>query len=89
MDNYQQLPQLETYNKVDQKIKEALDLDLNDRSGLKRGTGAPIVIHNRQHEKKREVDYGKYINQVGVTRPYDNLKEKTGNHTSYLQVGCF
>ena len=53
MDNYQQLPQLETYNKVDQKNKEALDLDLNDRSGLKRGTGAPIVIHNRQHEKKK------------------------------------
>ena len=50
MDIYQHLPQLETYNKVEQQTKEALDLDLNECPGLKGGTGAPIVIHNSQQE---------------------------------------
>ena len=48
------LPQLEPYNKVEKKIKEALDLDLNERPGLKRGTGAPIVMPMRQHASKKE-----------------------------------
>ena len=47
MDIKQQLPQLETYNKVEKKIKESPDLDLNERPRLKRGTGVPIVIHKR------------------------------------------
>ena len=47
MDTKQQLPQLETYNKVEKKIKESPDLDLNERPRLKRGTGVPIVIHKR------------------------------------------
>ena len=47
MDTEQKLPQLETYNKFDQEIKEALDLYLNERPSLKRETRAPIVIHKR------------------------------------------
>ena len=52
MDTEQQLPQLETYNKVEKQIKEAFDLDINERPRLKRGAGAPIVIHKRQHANK-------------------------------------
>ena len=52
MDTNQQLTQLETYNEVEKQIKEALKLDNNERPGLKRGTGAPIVIHKRQHANK-------------------------------------
>ena len=47
MDTEQKLPQLETYNKFDQEIKEALDLYLNESPSLKRETRAPIVIHKR------------------------------------------
>ena len=54
MDNKQQLPQLETYNEVDQNIKEALDLDINECPRLKRGTVAPVLIHKRQQSKKKE-----------------------------------
>ena len=53
MDTEQQLPQLETYNKVEKKIKEAFDLDINERPRLKRGAGAPIVIHKRLQAKKK------------------------------------
>ena len=52
MDTEQQVPQLETYNKVEKKIKEAFDLDINERPRLKRGAGAPIVIHKRLQAKK-------------------------------------
>ena len=48
MDTEQKLPQLETYNKFEQEIKEALDLDINERPRLKMVTGVPIVIHKRQ-----------------------------------------
>ena len=48
MDIKQQLPQLETYNKVEQQIKEALDLDINECPRLKRVNGALIVIHKRR-----------------------------------------
>ena len=54
MDNKQQLPQLETYNVVDQNIKEALDLDLNECPRLKSGTVAPVLIHKRQQAKKKD-----------------------------------
>ena len=55
MDTNQQLPQLETYNKDEQQIKEVLDLDLNDHSRLKRGTGLPIVIHKRRKANEKEM----------------------------------
>ena len=54
MDTKQQLPQLETYNKVRQQIKEALNLDLNELQEFKRGTWAPILIQKRRQENKEE-----------------------------------
>ena len=54
MDTEQQLPQLETYNKVRQQIKEALNLDLNELQEFKRGTWAPILIQKRRQENKEE-----------------------------------
>ena len=54
MDTKHQLPQLETYSKVDQKIKEALDWDLNDSPGLIRVTMETIVIHKRRQANEKE-----------------------------------
>ena len=54
MDTNQQLTQLETYNKVEKQIKEALKLDNNERPGLKRGTGAPIVVQKTKQENEKE-----------------------------------
>ena len=53
MDTEKQLTQIETCNKVEQKNKGAFDLDLNERSMLKRGTGAPIVVHKRRHANEK------------------------------------
>ena len=42
MDTKKQLPQLETYNKVEQQMEEAPDLYINDRPRLKRVLGCPL-----------------------------------------------
>ena len=54
MDTKQQLPQLETYNKVEQQIKDTLDLDINELPRLKRGTVESVVILKRRQANKKE-----------------------------------
>ena len=54
MDTEHKLPQIETYNKFEQKIKDPLDLDINDRTRSKRETGVPIVIHKMQQANGKE-----------------------------------
>ena len=54
MDTEHKLPQLETYNNFEQKIKYSLDLDINDHTRSKRETGAPIVIHKMQQANGKE-----------------------------------
>ena len=54
MDTKQQLPELETYNKVEQQIKDTLDLDINELPRLKRGTVESVVILKRRQANKKE-----------------------------------